>query len=65
MDYKFEPDPNPDVSEFPDGTKAIEFVLGYDLDLNTIVYMQIILVKADSFLHGHYQDVYDLQFGIR
>jgi hypothetical protein len=65
MRYIYEPRMPPAITELDDGTKVAEFTLGYELDLNTVVYLQVVLVKADSYLSERNPDVYDLQFGIR
>jgi hypothetical protein len=63
--YIYEPRMPPVVTELADGTKVAEFPLGYELDLNTIVYEQVVLVRADSYLSDRHPEAYDLQFGIR
>jgi hypothetical protein len=65
MDYRFEPDVEFSVTSIPDGTSLAEFALGYEVEIGTVVYMQILLVKGESYLHDELRDVYDLQFGIR
>ncbi len=65
MDYRFEPDVEFSVTSIPDGTSLAEFALGYEVEIGTVVYMQILLVKGESYLHDELRDVYDLQFGIQ
>ena len=65
MDYQFEPDAQYRIYTLPDGTILAEFVTGYEFEAGTIVYMQILLVNGESYLHNELMAVYDLQFGIR
>jgi hypothetical protein len=65
VDYVFDLDANLASYSLVDGSYLVEFAIGYELDMNTVVYSQVILVRGQSYLHTELGEVYDLQFGIR
>jgi hypothetical protein len=62
MRYIFEPESVPDRYMQPDGTWISEFVLGYELDAGTVVFMRVLLVP--NLGSNNENRSYDLQFGI-
>lgn len=59
MDYVFEVDGLIELFDLSDGSKVAEFVLGYEFEMDTVVYMQVLLVKGESYLHTELGEVYD------
>jgi hypothetical protein len=67
MTYKFELERDFTTTPFVDtqGTAAVEFALGYDLDRSRVILMSVLLVRGDSYLEGKVAGIFDLQFGTR
>ena len=49
MDYTFAPDDEPgDVTIRYDGTRYVNFALGYETERNTVVRMEVLLIEDES-----------------